>query len=112
MRICRQSGVAVSAFPRTTTSALADRRGRGLPAPLTWRGAYSDVNSVSCIPSGAWTRALRSPYGVMTGGATRPAPAATSRAAISSLSATLTANRTVPDTRRPASIASTDSAWA
>src|SRR6266536_6129517 len=34
-----------------------------------WRDAYSAVNSVSCIPSGAWTRVLRSPHGVMTGGA-------------------------------------------
>jgi len=68
------------------------------------------VNSVSCIPSGASTRALRSPHGVLTGGATRPAPAATSRAAMSWLSATLIASRTVPDTRRPASIASTVSA--
>src|SRR6266700_4551305 len=73
-----------------------------------WRGAYSGVKSVSCVPSGAWTRALRSPHGVMTGGATCTAPAATSRRAMSSLSATFTASRTVPDTRRPTSIASTD----
>ena len=70
------------------------------------------VNKVSCMPSGAWTRALRSPHGAMTGSATRSAPAATSRSAISPLSSTCSANRTVPDTRRPASIASTDSAWA
>ena len=70
------------------------------------------MNKVSCIPSGAWTRALRSPHGAMTGSATRSAPAATSRAAISPLSSTCTANRTVPDTRRPASIASTASACA
>ncbi len=70
------------------------------------------MNKVSCIPSGAWTRALRSPHGVMTGSATRSAPAATSRSAISPLSSTCSANLTVPDTRRPASIASTDSAWA
>ena len=45
---------------------------------------------------------LRDPFG----------PAATSRAATSTLSSTCSANLTVPDTRRPASIASTDSAWA
>jgi aminoglycoside 6'-N-acetyltransferase len=81
-------------------------RGNAREAP------HPGVNRVSCIPSGARTRAFRSPHGVVTGGATRAAPAATSRSAISPLSSTCSANRTVPDTRRPASIASTDSAWA
>src|SRR5262249_35524741 len=56
------------------------------PAPGTHRQVpYSSVNSVSCIPSGAWTLALWSPHGVTTGGATRTAPATTSRSAMSSL---------------------------
>ena len=37
--------------------------------------SYAPVNSVSCIPSGACTRALRSPQGVVTGSATCDAPA-------------------------------------
>ena len=59
------------------------------------------MNNVSCIPSGALTRALRPPQGGVTGAATRSAPPATSRSAVASLSATSSAKRTVPDTRRP-----------
>jgi hypothetical protein len=55
---------------------------------------------------------LRSSHGVRTGGAACAASAATSRRAMSLLSATLTASRTVPGTLRPASIASTALAWA
>ena len=71
------------------------------------------MSRVSCIPSGAWTLALRSPHGVVTGGATRSAPAATSRSAMSPLS--LHPQREPDRAGHPAAgflIASTDSAWA
>jgi hypothetical protein len=38
--------------------------------PRFGRDRYGAVKSVSCIPSGARTRAFRSPHGVVTGGAT------------------------------------------
>jgi hypothetical protein len=52
------------------------------------------VNGVSCKPSGARTRAFRSPHGVVTGDATGSAPAAMSRFAVASLSPTWSASRT------------------
>jgi hypothetical protein len=44
---------------------------------------------------------LRSPHGVVTGGATSSAPATTSRRAVASLSVTSNTSRTGPDTRAP-----------
>ncbi len=70
------------------------------------------VNKVSCIPSGAWTRALRSPHGAMTGSATRSAPAVDQP--LRQLKAVLDLHRE-PDRAghpRPASISSTASACA
>src|SRR5437868_1299835 len=94
----------------TTTPLIYDLDGDN-PVIVASKGGAPE-NSVSCIPSGARTRAFRSPHGVVTGGATCSPPAATSRAAASSLSGTATARRTVPDTRRPASIESTNAACA
>src|SRR5262249_1766631 len=84
---------------------------------------YGLVKSVSCIPSGARTRAFRPPHAVITAGApaqpaalppaggTASSPAVTRRAAIASLSAPSSASRPVPDPRSPASIRSTIAAW-
>jgi len=56
------------AHAATGALALAYRCRCGCRDRTAWRDTYSGVNSVGCIPSGACTRALRSPHGVRTGG--------------------------------------------
>src|SRR5256885_6056620 len=87
--------------------------GRGADGhpPIEARCGYPRaVKSVNCMPSGSRMRTFRSFQGVVTASATISPPACASCLAVASLSATLNAIRTEPDTRLPTSIRSIDSA--
>src|SRR5581483_2725345 len=76
----------------------------------TIEAGYESLNSVNCVPSGVRSRALRPPQGGTTGSASAAAPAAARRSTVASRSLVSIASRTIPETRRPASIRSTLSA--
>src|SRR6266516_2973624 len=79
--------------------------------PIEARRAYPRVvKSVRCMPAVPPTRTFRSFQGVVTAPATVSAPARASRLAVASLSATLNAMRTGPETRLPTSLRSIISA--
>ena len=92
VRASRAGSVARCASSSPTRSS-SQTAGGGHP---TIEAGYGSLNSVSCIPSGVRSRALRPPHGGTTGSASAAAPAATSRPAVASRSSTSTARRTVP----------------
>lgn len=122
---CRRSSASrwscVSCVDSPMTSAPArrgPRGGRGTRRPGASRRPIVCLAAVGRRGEQRHLHSVRSPNAcvaiaprVVTGGATCSAPAATRRCAVSSLSATWSASRTVPDTRRPASMASTVAAW-